>query len=191
MAPGFLPLIVGHLAEDPDDPEVVGDDDRVDLRRFLPDRLPQGGGLLAGQAESVERPRELPGELAEGRLLVPAAAGFRPVGQRDVEARPFLLASDLDPQGLADDLVQVRVVDQTDPVREHLGEQDRSLVVRVERPADDDPLAELGVLAGAGRDARLLGPVAQGRDDRVCRRSGPSAGREGFARAFPADPGSG
>ena len=82
LAPGFLLLIVGQLAEDPDDPEVVGDDDRVNLRRFLPDRLPQGCDLLAGQAESVERPRELPGKLAEGRLLVPAAAGFRPIGQR-------------------------------------------------------------------------------------------------------------
>ncbi len=30
--------------------------------------------LLTGQAESVERPRELPGELAKGRLLGPAAA---------------------------------------------------------------------------------------------------------------------
>ncbi len=36
------------------------------------------------------------------------------------------------------------------------------------RPADDDPLPELGVLSrGAGGDARLLRPVSQGRDDRA------------------------
>src|SRR5262249_61734898 len=50
---------------------------------------------------------------------------------------------------------------------EHLGEQDGSLVLRVEGPADDDPLAELGVLTSAGRNAGLLRAVAQGRDHRA------------------------
>ena len=42
LAPGFLPLIVGQLAEDPDDPEVVGDDDRVD-RPPIPAGSPSSG----------------------------------------------------------------------------------------------------------------------------------------------------
>ena len=32
LAPGLLLLILGQLAEDPDDPKVVGDDDRGDRR---------------------------------------------------------------------------------------------------------------------------------------------------------------
>jgi hypothetical protein len=143
LAPGVLALVVGQLAEDPDDLVVVGDDFRVNLRRFSPDGLPQGYTFLGGQAEFVKRLRELPGKLAERHLLGAAVAGLRLTRQHDIEARASFFSSNLDSQGFAEDLVQVRVVDQANPVREHLREQNRSLVVGVKRPAEDDPLAEL------------------------------------------------
>ncbi len=97
--------------------------------------------LLVGEGELVERPRQLRGQLLHGALLV-LAHDPRGFGYPDVEARFGPSAGDFEAEGFADELLEVGVVDQADPVGEEFAHEHAMLVGASEPSADEDPLLE-------------------------------------------------
>ena len=149
----------------------------------------QGRDLFGSQAESVECVRGFARRVGGGPSARP---GRRPSTGPENEtsklgpsSRPRISTR----RGLP--MTWSRSESSTRPIRcANISE------IRTDRSSSDSngrptttPLAELGLLAGAGGEARVLGPVAEGSRRPARRRSGPGAGRGGIRASVSSRPG--